>query len=576
MNFNVFTPDSQVHEKTNASSERKRPGSEAPIKDTRFRRAANSGRRDKCGTTLQCTGNDTLFEKIDEYYNCYCDNECYETFQDCCPDFVKTCGEQKKTKTKNSQPLWKCLAVGDWNKNSYCHLFGPSGIWMIANCSRNSALDDIRTRCENAPEKFSFPVEDFLPVVGKNGFTYRNKHCAECNEETNYQSWEIVLEGPITPPKEYNLDDRLRFVLTNNGNIKKIAPAIAMPRRYCAIATYKYSCSNTSHWAYEECLNGPVETVGDWVRGYFKNEACALCNGETTLFKDAERSYGYRIPSDPLPQALSIVFYTNGQINSESTVTQVRVKSCPSGLVYDDTLEFCRERTITNTDNTLSDLFLIILWFKLPVTFPFLPPLSIPNINNMTKHLKSSLVENFALKPNQLIEFQIHAQNFDNTLLAATFHLNLTPYQELILANENNTSSLNISTESLKFLGLLQFTTNFTMQSGDYRFPVIKLISKQLACFQGRKLQSHEYDHDNISGNVIQKTTKNVLSKNQYAILGKKWREHHNLPKTSAFRMSQWCFCNTSISSTKILRYFIIKRTEHLILENIKLSKVGV
>ena len=59
------------------------------------------------------------------------------------------------------------------------------------------------------------------------------------------------------------------------------------------------------------------------------------------------------------------------------------------------------------------------------------------------------------------------------------------------------------------------------MQSGGYRFPVIKLVSKQLACFQERKLQSHEYEHNNISGSVIQKTTKNVFSKNQYAILGK-------------------------------------------------------
>ena len=97
-------PDDQILETTDLSS-MTRPLNEARIQDTRIRRAANSGRRDKCGTSSQCTGNDTLFEKIDDYYNCYCDNACYETFQDCCPDFVKTCGEQKKTNTKNSQPL---------------------------------------------------------------------------------------------------------------------------------------------------------------------------------------------------------------------------------------------------------------------------------------------------------------------------------------------------------------------------------------------------------------------------------------------------------------------------------------
>ena len=58
------------------------------------------------------------------------------------------------------------------------------------------------------------------------------------------------------------------------------------------------------------------------------------------------------------------------------------------------------------------------------------------------------------------------------------------------------------------------------MQSGGYRFPVIKLGSRQLACFQGRTLQSHEYENDNISGNVMEKATGKVFSKNKYKILG--------------------------------------------------------
>ena len=168
----MTTADFQYQAKTGHSS-MARPVNKAQIQDTRFRRAINSERRDKCKTSSQCTGKDTLFENISSYYNCYCDNACYETFQDCCPDFVKTCGEQKKTNTKNSQPLWKCLAVGNWRisyneaNDTSCSPLGLSGIWMIVNCSRNWALDETRTRCENAPEKFSFSVEDYLPVVGK-------------------------------------------------------------------------------------------------------------------------------------------------------------------------------------------------------------------------------------------------------------------------------------------------------------------------------------------------------------------------------------------------------------------------
>ena len=261
------TADFQHHEMTGLSS-MARLVNKAQIQETRFRREIKSRRRDQCGTSSQCTRNDTSLEKLATHYNCYCDNACYETFQDCCPDFIKTCGEQKKTNTKNSQPLWKCLAVGDWNTRQdefgeFCRLNGPSGIWMIANCSRNWPLDETRTRCENASEKFSFPVEHYLPVVGKNGFTYRNKHCAECNGEMSYQSWYIEAQGPIKPPEEYNLHDRLRFVLKNRGEIRHTGPGADIPRRYCADARYVDSCSNTSHSAYQECLNGPVETVGD-------------------------------------------------------------------------------------------------------------------------------------------------------------------------------------------------------------------------------------------------------------------------------------------------------------------------
>ena len=122
-----------------------RPVNKAQIQDTRFRRAISSGHRDKCKTSSQCTGNDTIFENLASYYNCYCDSACYETFQDCCPDFVKTCGAQKRTNTKNSQPLWKRLAVGNLGTNIGGSIFGPTGIWIIANCRRNWTLDETRT-----------------------------------------------------------------------------------------------------------------------------------------------------------------------------------------------------------------------------------------------------------------------------------------------------------------------------------------------------------------------------------------------------------------------------------------------
>ena len=290
---------------------------------------------------------------------------------------------------------------------------------------------------------------------------------------------------------------------------------------------YKDSCSNKSHSAYEECLKGPVETVGDWVRGYFKNSACALCNGEATVFRERSIESG---SASRLPKAFSIVFNADKQSNCESTVVKVVENYCPEGLVYDDVLEYCRKGVVTNIDDTLSDTFLIVLWFKSGATeIPTKPFIfrkyrkPIPNINNITKHLKLALVRKFALKPNQLTAFRFHRQNSDSTFLVMviTFHLKLSPYQEFILANKNSSSSLSTSTESQTFLKRLKFKTKFAMQSGGYRFPVIKLVSQQLACYEGRTLQSHEYEIDDSSGNIIQNTTGKFFSKNECTILGK-------------------------------------------------------
>ena len=522
-----MTSDAQIDENTDLFSV-KRPFNEADM--VRFRRAVNSKTRERCETASQCTGNQTLFETTSTYYNCHCDNACYETFQDCCPDFVKTCGEQRKTTGKNSQSLWKCVELDRSNLGrGGCFLKGPVGIWMITNCSNGWPFDETRAKCENASEKFSYPVEDFLPVVSEHGFTYRNKFCGVCNGEKSYQTWDVVVRGFITPPKRYNIDERIRFALANQGYIQNIVPGVELARRYCAGAKYTDNCSNKTHPDYAKCKDGPVETVGNPSRGYFKNNACAFCNGDNRLVKE-ERSF--RVCGGPgLSQGLSIVFNRDSRTKSESTVTRVVEKYCPSGLVYDDNLQYCREGLVTNTNDTLSDVFFIALWFeqgaiKFPTRLPFNPFVfrrglgPIPNIKNITEHLKSALLKKFALKSRQVAALKFHRQNFASTFLVATFRLTLTPYQEFILANENNTSNLNISTTSQKFLGLLKFTTNFTMTSGKYRFPVVKLVSRQLACFEGKMLQPYEYEIDNISGNVFQNTTGKKFSRNEYAILG--------------------------------------------------------
>ena len=250
---------------------------------------------------------------------------------------------------------------------------------MVWSCAKTWNLNETKLKCENASERFSYPVEDFLPVLGEDGLTYRNKHCSICNDITHYQTWHIVVQGFITPPEEYDIHEKLKFVLANGGYIKNIQPGESFPRRYCAGEKYKDSCKDSSHAAFNNCSNGPVETIGNQFTGYFKNEACALCNGETHISSSGgQRSSQACGGLIGLPQGLSIVFNTDSNTNGESSVSRVVTRDCPPGLVYDDNLEYCREGLVTNADDTLSDVFLIVLWFKpssikIPSFIPFNP-----------------------------------------------------------------------------------------------------------------------------------------------------------------------------------------------------------
>ena len=489
----------------------------------RYRREARSGLRNSCKQSSQCSNNKTRFDTTSVNYNCYCDSACYETFQDCCSDYVENCGHQKRPKPNAMlEPLWKCLKP-DKTRLGYehCWLEGPVGIWMVVTCLRKWPFDETRAKCENSTQKFSHPIEDFLPVVGQNEFTYRNKHCALCNGEKVYKNWDVSVKGFTTPPESFNLDDKLKFILANRGYIRYIAPGVNLPRRYCAGEKYINNCTFQFHPAYTRCINGPVETVRSSNGLYYKNVPCAFCNGESSLQKRRSESM---CGAPGFAEGLSIVFSTGSK--DSLTTTKIIEQNCPQGLVYDTTFHYCREGLVTTAEGILSEVFLIVLWFEqgsieissLPFN-PFQRRLGeIPNIENITEHLKSGLVRKFALKPNQIHEIKFHRQNFRSTILVATFRLTLSPLQALVLANQNNT--LNVSTESLKFLGLLKFTTNFTIHSEGFRYPVIKLVSRQLACFEGIMLEPHQYEIDKISGNVFQNNTGLTFPRNAYTILG--------------------------------------------------------
>ena len=231
----------------------------------------------KCSDS-QCFGNYTT---IFTFRRCYCRVTCYKIFSDCCPDYEKQCGRQQLLEDKTS--VWKCVEYYV-NISSDCRIPGSTGVWMISKCPADWRLDELRTKCENVPLLFSgHPIEDFIPVVGvRTSETYRNKHCAVCNGVENHTSWDVRVSTNVIPPDEFDLDSKLKFIKDNGGQINSVLPGRGQPWRFCFGRNFKDNCSSTNHSRYKDCVEGPVEVVGvvgEVQNLYFKNSACAICNG---------------------------------------------------------------------------------------------------------------------------------------------------------------------------------------------------------------------------------------------------------------------------------------------------------
>ena len=468
----------------------------------RFRRES-SGADTKCSDS-QCFGNKTTF--FTSPSGCYCDEACYKIFSDCCPDYEKQCGRQQLLEDKTS--VWKCVEFSEvkiWR----CLMVGPTGVWMISKCPADWPFDELRKKCENASLSFfGYPVEDFIPVVGVNDETYRNKHCAVCNGVENHISWEVEVFTYVIPPDEFDLDSKLKFIEDNGGRIESVLPDLGQPLRFCFGRNFKNKCSSTNHSLYKACVEGPVEVVG--AEYYFKNRACAECNGWHNIHSYAIR----RIcrgpePPGPIPEGFSIVF----NLRKASEISKV-TGICPVGTVYDTTLKFCREGYIISSSGKLTNQFLILLWFKLSRRW-------IAIDSTVEYNFKSALICRFSLQDNQISKIIFHMQNHEpppHDFVVATFRLTLTPFQSLLMANQHK-STINVTNQSTAFLELLNFTGNFTLSWEENVLSVIKLTSKRLSCYDEKKLQSHEYKIDKENGSLVVNKTEKIFSLEDYTLI---------------------------------------------------------
>ena len=165
-----------------------------------------------------------------ESTRCYCDAYC-QSFQDCCNDYWNSGNaskhEQSSTKIKEDflQP-WSCVSLGD------------KRYWMKNKCLKSWPHDEVESLCVNQPSRInSSTYFDLIPVLGaQDNITYRNRHCARCNYQDNFENWEVSIPLSFQPLGIQSMGDLVDFLLefkNKHSIINGFVPKSDMPRRYC-------------------------------------------------------------------------------------------------------------------------------------------------------------------------------------------------------------------------------------------------------------------------------------------------------------------------------------------------------
>ena len=376
---------------------------------------------------------------------------------------------------------------------------------MAYKCPSDWSVEESRSRCENAPPKFSlqfsYPIEDHIPVIGTNGYTFRNEFCTLCNGMENFITWNLGVSSPVLPPEGLDLNSKLKFIEKSGGRFYHISLKDEQPRRFCYGENYIDNCSLTNDTSYKACVKGPVGIVNSG-KLHFKNTACGKCNDHPGLSGLNRSSWG----STPISKTFSLVFNLK-KTGKKVTASTVVSKDCPDGTVYDTNLTFCREGHVVSSSGRLINEFLVLLWLKQPELRFII----------QGSYLKLALISQFSLQPSQISTVTMHRQYSLLDYIVATFRFTLTPFQSLTMTNQRRTS-LNFTSKQLAFLQLLNFTGNFTIVGENYSFSVVNVISKQLSCYGKKTFGMHEYEIMKKCDKLVVKETGEALSLNDYTL----------------------------------------------------------
>ena len=374
---------------------------------------------------------------------------------------------------------------------------------MINNCPKIWPGDETQ-KCVMTRGLTDRNYRDAIPVITRDGRTYRNRFCAKCNGVEFNQTRFYLLDFScnVSPPKQYQSPKVIEFLF--KYCYYTIKPHAQDSRRYCYNSPVSHCPPGSPQNLSEGCSNstaGLISVCGGDSTNY-KNLHCALCHSAKDLVCRPHPSTCETFFANTKP--FSLIMDLGFSDQTTSTISQTEKSS--SG-VYDKYLEICHKDTIHSPTFGKLDKYRVSAWFQ--------------EFKDEMKHRKENF-RNYRLNSSEVAFAFTILFSIDRDALSTVKLTNEDGIYNFIfdikLSNQHNTtnkqekyhSQLNIRSllELVKPIGFVIASSNFT---------ILKVTKRQLSCVQMETFYPDEYtflgSHD---GAVYINKTGKVLKRTEY------------------------------------------------------------
>lgn len=441
----------------------------------------------------------------EERLQCFCDSSC-EFFKDCCADFDQYCSSYgistRDAKNLDDSGQWECVT-------SSISFAKVDGVWMISSCPKNWTQADIEERCgKSAFLSYENIAADNIPVIDREGNTYKNLYCAQCHgvNSTDLAFYNFKCDCDVPLPKEHKRKEILKLLSTFCDN-PLWRPPIGARRRYCHYISPNYNCFDTSIplKVRQKCLEGSVRLVYEkhghgYQKRTFSNPYCALCSEVQNLTCGPGPYPSVIDPYLAKPFSLLMDFDFSGQDHTTidaSKVRELKVSCGQQGYVYDFYLEVCRP-AISPSDviSVREKIFVVNIWMRANATSFW---------GRITKHDFKVDIAN-KLNVNKTLISNISIGNPSGPFSTVLFHIHINS------AMQTNVSVRTVQT-AMSSLSIIQL--NFA------NFTVLKVAVKPFHCARVETFHPSEYLFERNAVKI--KSTGEIFQQAEYYSNGTNW-----------------------------------------------------